>query len=68
MRKTVDISMLSVPDLRLLLQKVDSVIVERTHQEREKLVAELTALAATAGYTVDEILDDETPKPARRRA
>lgn len=67
MQKLTDISNLSVPELRTLLQKVDTAIANRTDEEREKLTAELTALAAAAGYTVDEILED-APKPTRRRA
>lgn len=54
----MDISKLSLPELKALLQQIPAEIQRREREEKAHIRQELEALAAKSGYTLDELLNE----------
>lgn len=62
----VNLASMSLKELRELLVRVDSMIVERTAIEQITLRKEFEALAEGAGYSLEELFDMETSKRRKK--
>lgn len=58
----MDISTLSVTELKSLLDQIPAEIKRREKQEKDRIRQELEALAAKSGYTLDELLGEAREK------
>lgn len=58
----MDISTLSVSQLKHLLELIPVEIKRREKQEKTRIRQELEALAAKSGYTLDELLGEASEK------
>lgn len=54
----MDLSAISIPELKELLQQIPAEIKRREKQEKTRIRQELEALAAKNGYTLDELLGE----------
>lgn len=64
----MDISTLSTPELKELLQAIPSEIKRREKTEKTRIRKELEALAAKSGYSLDELFGESSEKVARLKA
>ena len=58
----MDISNLSVSELKSVLEKIPAEINRREKQEKARIRQELEALAAKSGYSLDELLNEASEK------
>lgn len=58
----MDLSALSIPELKALLQQIPAEIQRREKQEKTRIRQELEALAAKSGYTLDDLLGEASEK------
>ncbi|MBT9521302.1 MAG: H-NS histone family protein [Dechloromonas sp.] len=58
----MDISQLSIAQLKELLDQIPAEIKRREKQEKTRIRQELEALAAKSGYTLDELLGEASEK------
>lgn len=61
----MDISKFSTPELKALLDKIPNEIKRREKEEKVRIRAELEALAAKSGFTLDELLGEAAEKTRR---
>lgn len=61
----MDISTLSVEELKSLLEKIPGEIKRREKEEKTRIRKELEALAAKSGYSLDELLGEAVEKVAK---
>lgn len=61
----MDISTLSVPELKSLLAKIPAEISRREAEDKKRIRKELEELAAKSGYTLDELLGEAAEKVAK---
>lgn len=61
----IDISTLSVADLKSLLEKIPAEIKSREKAEKARIRKELEELAAKSGYSLDELLGEAAGKVAK---
>jgi DNA-binding protein H-NS len=61
----MDISNLTVAELKSLLEKIPAEIKAREKLEKAKIRKELEDLAATHGYSLDELLGEAAEKVAK---
>lgn len=61
----MDISTLSVVELKSLLEKIPAEIKRREKEEKTRIRKELEALAAKSGYSLDELLGEAAEKVAK---
>lgn len=58
----MDLSTLSILELKSLLDQIPSEIKSREKQEKNRIRQELEALAARSGYTLDELFGEAREK------
>lgn len=63
----MDISTLSIPELKSLLEKIPGEIKRREKEEKTRIRKELEALAAKSGYSLDELLGEAAEQVAKTR-
>lgn len=63
----MDISTLSVADLKSLLEKIPAEIKRREKEDKARIRKELEELAAKSGYSLDELLGEAAEKVAKVR-
>ena len=63
----MDISTLSVAELKSLLEKIPAEIKSREKAEKARIRKELEDLAATHGYSLDELLGEAAEKVKKTR-
>lgn len=61
----MDISTLSVAELKSLLEKIPAEIKRREKEDKARIRKELEELAARSGYSLDELLGDAADKVAK---
>lgn len=61
----MDISTLSVSELKNLLEKIPAEIERREKSEKARIRKELEELAAKSGYSLDELLNEAPEKGAK---
>ena len=61
----MDISTLSVPELKSLLDKIPGEISRREKEEKNRIRKELEELAAKSGYSLNELLGEAEEKLAK---
>ena len=61
----MDISTLSVADLKSLLEKIPTEIKRREKEDKTRIRKELEELAAKSGYSLDELLGEAAEKVAK---
>lgn len=59
----MDLTTLSTPALRELLQQIPNELKRREAQEKAAVLEELRALAKARGYAMEDILNKEAAKP-----
>lgn len=63
----MDISNLSVADLKSLLESIPTEIKRREKEDKARIRKELEALAEKSGYTLDELLGEAAEKVKKTR-
>ena len=58
----MDISTISLADLKVLLEKIPAEIKRREKEEKARIRNELEVLAAKSGYSLDELLSEASEK------
>jgi len=58
----MDLSSISILELKSLLDQIPAEIKRREKQEKNRIRIELEALAAKSGYTLDELIGDASEK------
>jgi DNA-binding protein H-NS len=61
----MDISNLSVAELKRLLVQIPKEIERRQKEERVKVLKEIESIAAERGFALDELIGGERPKKER---
>ena len=62
----MDISSLTVVELKSILEKIPGEIKRREKEEKKRIRQELEELAAKSGYSLDELLGESTEKKTRK--
>lgn len=63
----MDLSALSIPELKLLLEKIPAEINRREKEEKGRIRKELEELAAKSGYSLDDLLGEAAEKMAKSK-
>ncbi|MBN8443311.1 MAG: H-NS histone family protein [Thauera sp.] len=64
----MDLSSLSLTDLRKLQSRVESEIRRRTDTTRRNLIKRMQKMAADEGLSLDDLLDSAAPPPESKQA
>jgi DNA-binding protein H-NS len=63
----MDVSTLSIQELKNLLDKIPAELKRREKAEKARVLKELQSLAAQSGYSLDELLGETTEKVVKTR-
>jgi len=62
----MDISKLTTKELQVLLKRIQKEINKRTHQEKSKLLDDITHIASKHGYSLRDLIG-KAPRPAKAK-